>query len=181
MPILAIGYGAAGIGAERADRTLIYLTLRPLPGAGIAAAKFAAATLITIVATWLALIASFVLLGLSDAPAGQLPALLIAGALGSAAYCAIFMLLGLLLRRALLIGAIYVLIWEGAFAGLSTSAADLSVRFYTFGVYAGTLRRNDLVALDTFPAALGSLIFLVALTIAAVWFTGDRLRRIELP
>ena len=52
---------------------------------------------------------------------------------------------------------------------------------FTFGVYAGALRRNDLVALDTFPAALGSLIFLVALTIAAVWFTGDRLRRIELP
>ncbi len=180
LPFVALLFSTEALGAEVEDRTLIYLTLRPLSSATIALAKFTAAFLITLAAVWLPLLVSFLLLGLNDPPAGQLPALLLAGAIGSAGYCAVFLLLGLLLRRALLIGAIYVLTWEGAIAGLSTSAAHLSVRFYTFGVYAGLLRHDEFFDGDPYPAPLASLVFLLIVVAVALWWTARRVRRTEL-
>ncbi|HEY7294405.1 MAG TPA: ABC transporter permease subunit [Dehalococcoidia bacterium] len=180
LPFVALLFSTEALGAEVEDRTLIYLTLRPLPSAAIVVAKFAAAFAITLAATWVPLIASFLLLGLQNPPSGQLPALLLSSAIGSAGYCAVFLLLGLLLRRALLIGAIYVLTWEGAIAALSTSAAHLSVRFYTFGVYAGMLRHDEYLNGDPYPAPVGAFLFLVLVVLAALWWTARRLRRTEL-
>ncbi|HLZ71546.1 MAG TPA: ABC transporter permease [Dehalococcoidia bacterium] len=180
LPFVALLFSTEALGAEVEDRTLIYLTLRPLSSVSIVVAKFAAAFVITLAATWLPLLISFVLLGLNDTPAGQLPALLLAGAIGSAGYCAVFLLLGLLLRRALLIGAIYILTWEGAIAALSTSAAHLSVRFYTFGVYAGILRRDEFLNGEPYPAPAGAFIFLLLVVLGALWWTARRLRRTEL-
>jgi len=79
-----------------------------------------------------------------------------------------------------LIGAIYVLTWEGAIAGLSTSAAHLSVRFYTFGVYAGLLRHDEFFDGDPYPAPLASLVFLLIVVAVALWWTARRVRRTEL-
>lgn len=180
LPFVALLFSTEALGAEVEDRTLIYLTLRPLSSATIVFAKFAAAFLITLVAVWLPLLVSFLVLGLNDPPAGQLPALLLAGVVGSAGYCAVFLLLGLLLRRALLIGAIYVLTWEGAVAALSTSAAHLSVRFYTFGIYAGVLRHDEFFDGDPYPAPVASLIFLLIVVAIALWWTARRVRRTEL-
>jgi len=180
LPFVALLFSTEALGAEVEDRTLIYLTLRPLSSASIVIAKFGAAFVITLAATWVPLIVSFVLLSLKATPAGQLPALLLGGAIGSAGYCAVFLLLGLLLRRALLIGAIYVLAWEGAIASLSTSAAHLSVRFYTFGVYAGILRRDEFLNGDPYPAPAAAFIFLLLVVLAALWWTARRVRRTEL-
>jgi ABC-2 type transport system permease protein len=182
LPFVSLIFASDALGAEVEDRTLVYLTLRPVPALSIALPKFAASTLISVVAVWLALIPGFIILTHGDVGPRMLIALLVSGAFGCLAYNALFVLLGLVRRQALLLGFIYVLLWEDAIAGLSTAAAHLSVRYYTLGIFGGLLHRDDLLPpADAGPAAAGSILFLVAVSVAAVACTGYRLRRLELP
>ena len=180
LPFVSLLFATEALGAEVEDRTLVYLTLRPVQSLAIALPKFLAAALISVAAVWVALVLAFAILG-RDGGVRMLAALLVASAVGVGAYCGIFVLLGLLRRQALLIGFIYVLLWEDAIAGLSTAAAHLSVRFYALGIFAGILHRDDLLPpAEAGPAAGGSALFLIAVTVAAVLYTANRLRRIEL-
>ncbi|HZU78053.1 MAG TPA: ABC transporter permease subunit, partial [Dehalococcoidia bacterium] len=179
VPFIALLFASDALGAEVEDRTIVFLTLRPLPAWEIVLPKFAAAALVTLAATWTPLVIGFLLLAAGEA--GLLPAALAASGLGAVAYCAIFLLLGLIQRRALLIGAIYILLWEGAIAALSTGAAHLSVRFYALGVFVGMMNRKDLLPSGlASPAAEGAALFLAVVTVAAAAQTAYRLRRVQL-
>lgn len=182
VPFISLLFASEALGAEVEDRTLIYLTLRPVSAVAIALAKFAAAAAISLAAVWLALVPGFALLTHGDAGVSMLLALVVAGGLATIAYVGVFMLIGLLWRRALLIGVIYILLWEGAVAGISNGAAHLSIRFYATGVYADLLSRPELErpAFPT-PNAPGSIILLALVTVVAIILTARRLRRIEQP
>ena len=59
---------------------------------------------------------------------------MLAGLVGCLAYSSLFLLVGLWLpRRGLLVGFIYVLLWEGIASQLSTGLATFSVRRYVEG------------------------------------------------
>jgi ABC-2 type transport system permease protein len=181
LPLIAVLFATEALGAEVEDGTLIYLTLRPQPGGSIVAQKFAAAALVTVVAVWIVSLGAFLVLTHGTAGGAMLVALLAAGGFGALAYTALFLLIGLLVRRALLVGILYVLLWEGTIAGLSTAAAHLSVRYYAFGIFAGILNRDALIDPATAgPPAGGSILFLLAVAAVAVALTARRLRRIEL-
>lgn len=183
LPFIALIFSTEALGTEVDDRTLIYLTLRPVPSWAIALAKFAACGVVTVAAIWIALVPSFLLSGGAGGPAGLLPALLVGSACGALAYAALFLLLGLLVRRALLAGAIYILLWETALAGLSTGAAHLSVRFYALAIATGVLHADYLIpddVLSTLPNLLTALIFLAVVSTLTLWLTTRYLRRVEL-
>jgi ABC-2 type transport system permease protein len=55
-------------------------------------------------------------------------------AVGSVCYVSLFLALSLFTRRALLIGLVYVLVWEGALSTLLPGIANLSIRQYALGV-----------------------------------------------
>jgi ABC-2 type transport system permease protein len=55
-------------------------------------------------------------------------------ALGAIAYAAVFVTLSAFTTRALVIGLVYVLIWEGILAGLFEGVRFLSIRQATLGV-----------------------------------------------
>ena len=56
----------------------------------------------------------------------------LAGAvLGTAAYSSLFVLVGLLLKKPIMWGIAYVLLWEGLAVGLGDFAARLSLRGYS--------------------------------------------------
>lgn len=181
LPLIAVLFATEALGAEVEDGTLIYLTLRPQPGGSIVLQKFAAAALVTLVAVWAVSLGAFVVLTRGSGGGAMLVAVLAAGGLGAVAYTALFLLVGLLVRRALLVGILYVLLWEGTVAALSTAAAHLSVRYYAFGIFAGVLGRDDLVDPATAgPPAAGSMLFLLVVAALVVAYTARRLRRIEL-
>lgn len=181
VPFCVLLFATEALGAEVEDRTLVYLTLRPIASPAIVAQKYAAAALLSLAALWPVTIVGFLIMTRADAPAGLLPALLVATFVAVLAYSAIFLLLGLIMRRALLIGAVYVLLWEGAIAGVSTAAAHLSVRLYALGAFAGVLNRDDLLSpADAGPAAAASVLTLLIVSILAVAYTSVRLRRTEL-
>ena len=135
VPIVALVFGSSVLGETREDGTLVYLWLRPMGRApvvaGAAAAAATAALPLTVIPTaagaWLAAggVAGSADLALAAAAAA---------ALGTAAYSALFVLLGLLVKKPIIWGIGYVLLWEGLAVGLGEFAARLSLRGYTRSV-----------------------------------------------
>ncbi|HVA88207.1 MAG TPA: ABC transporter permease [Chloroflexota bacterium] len=196
LPLTAMIFGTSALGSEIEDRTLIYLTLRPVSRLSIALAKCLAAAVLTVALIEGSLFLVNLLGALNDvsrtylAPNGSTKAqgsvlapTLIAGLLGGLAYSAAFLVLGRFApKRGLLIGFVYVLGWEGLAAGLSTALATFSVRGYVQGVLDAALGDSPLNALTASPLG-GSVsgIVLVGITLGGVAVAALSLRRIELP
>jgi ABC-2 type transport system permease protein len=66
----------------------------------------------------------------------------VAVALGAIAYALVFLALSVFTARALVLGLVYVLVWEGILAGLLEGVRFLSIRQATLGV-AASLARVD--------------------------------------
>ena len=195
MPIIAVIVAASALGHEVEDRTLIYLTLKPVSRFKIVIAKYASAVCIVAGLVEVGVAAMFVLAsrkaaavqpGLSQAvfdKGNTAGGLLIAALGGSAAYAGLFLLLGLLMpQRGLLVGFAYVLGWEGLAAGLSMALATLSVRRYVQGLLDTHLASDTLAQL--IPSTLsagGSVLGLLIVVAATVLLTTWRLTCIQLP
>ena len=132
VPIVSLVFGSSVLGEAREDGTLVYLWLRPMNRGpvvlGAAAAAVTAALPLTVIPTvvggWLA---ADRVAGSSDLLVGAL----VAAALGTAAYSSVFVLVGLLLKKPIIWGIGYVLLWEGLAVGLGDFAARLSLRGYS--------------------------------------------------
>jgi ABC-2 type transport system permease protein len=175
LPLVTLVLSTTSLGMEIEDGTIVYLLSKPLSRAQVIMAKLAA--------SWLpagALVSLSAASSASIALQGSEPTLLvafvIAVAFGALAYSSVFLLLSLLTSRALVIGLIYVFIWEGIVTELFTGTRILSVRQYTLGV-------ADLLT-DTrkFEAHLDgavALALMVIVTAGVVAFTIRRLNRFE--
>ena len=109
---------ATALGGERRDGTLSFLLLKPVPRWVVVAAKMLAA--------WLAAAALATTSGALVTVAYALAAddwttlvpTIVGLALSTAAYVAVFVPLGYLVRRTVIIGLVYVFIWESIAGGL---------------------------------------------------------------
>lgn len=108
------------------------------------------------------------------------PSFGVAFAVGSvisgAAYCALFALLSVLTRHAVVIGLIYLLIWEGLLGGLLDGVRWLSITRWS-AVVVGDIADIQLVV--DLPMAYAVLATVVAI-VAGTWLTGSRLRAFNL-
>ncbi len=88
--------------------------------------------------------------------------------LGSVTYCSVFTLLSVATNRALIIGLVYVFLWEGAVTSIFRGTNYLSIRAYTMGLgvdLGDTNALNPLVSGTT--ALIGSLIVIAVATFLA--------------
>ncbi len=138
-PVVTLMAAAAAFGDERSGHTLSFLTVRPLPRWQIAAAKAAAAWMaaFAVAGAGGAALALTLLVGQGDA--SSLGPLLLALALNVAVYVAIFVPLGLVMRRAVLAGLAFVLIWELSLSIAISGLATFSVTRIGLSAYAGLL------------------------------------------
>lgn len=128
MPTLAICYGAAGIGAEREDRTLIYLLITSIPRPLIYLVRFVAAELLVLGGTGGALL---LLCGLAGEVGAQIrPLFLPASLLGAAAYASLFLLVGAVFRHGTVISLAYWFFLEVLFGNMPGIIKRISVAFY---------------------------------------------------
>ncbi|CAN5640055.1 hypothetical protein BH24ACT4_BH24ACT4_04960 [soil metagenome] len=158
LPICALVFASSSLGDTIDDRTLVYLWLTPVPRWHIAAAA-------TLASATVALPLVFGPLVLAAAATGAGPALVgataVASTVGTIGYAGLFTALGLRVRRALLWGIAYILIWEGFVATASDTAAKLSLRAYTASIlsqYTGVgLRLGSLTLVSgiVVPLAVG--------------------------
>jgi ABC-2 type transport system permease protein len=136
LPLVSLIYASGIIQDEQEDQTLTYLLIRPLPKLAIYAVKLLATLTITVALTvvFTALTYAAIYLGASrDGSDDVLHRCLVAcgiHALAVATYCCLFGLLGLLTRRILIAGILYIAIVEGLFANLAFGIRLITVIYY---------------------------------------------------
>ena len=175
LPVAALTFATSALGNELRDGTLPNLLLKPIGRATVLAAKYVAAVVATLAlllpAELAAQLAAARGLGATDLLGAMLAATLVA----TLAYCALGVLLSLLLSRALLVGLAYALLWEGALVGVAPSASSLSVRGYAQGILAAVLARPGLDV----PARLGPVSATVLAALVTVGALALAVRRLE--
>ncbi len=179
LPLAALVYGTAALGAEIEDGTAVYLLAKPVSRTRIILAKLLAAWMLTS-ATVLAsgLVAGAIALAGSPNH-GLLLGFGIGLVAGSLVYSALFVMLSVVTSRALIAGLVYVFVWEGLVNGLFAGTRLLSVRHYTLSVAGIFVDLPDSV----FEAKLGpvaAVALMIAFGGASVWFAIRRLQRFEI-
>jgi ABC-2 type transport system permease protein len=177
MPLVALLFGTAAIGAELEEGTAIYLLAKPIPRWTTLLTKLAVAALCSILLTCLPILASGIVAGGWDD--GMALAYTLGAAVGSVVYCAIFVALSLVTGRALIFGLAYVLIWEGVLAGLFPGTQTFSVHQHALAI-ADALSDAPTDVLGA-PLELGTAVVVsVGVLVLATALGIRRLSRIEI-
>jgi ABC-2 type transport system permease protein len=175
VPLVALLATTGVLAPEIDDGSISYLLAKPISRHTIVISKLVvAATCVLVFAALPMLVAGLVLL--LDEP--RLGAGFALGSLiGGLAYCAVFALLSVLTRHAVVIGLLYLLIWEGLLGGLLDGVRWLSVTRWAGAII-------EQVAPDvTLVEDLGPRYAVVATAVVIVlgtWLTGRRLRAFNL-
>lgn len=175
VPLVSLVAGSAVVTEEIENRTITYLFSRPISRSALLIGRWLASTV------WVGL-----LLGASscavavicahaeratESPAFYLPTI---GAVvaGGAVYTLVFAVLGVFLRRPMIVGLGYVFAFEGLVANLPGSNQKLALQFYlrSLGVDPGHGSWTDvgpptIFSLDTPVQAVATLAVLVVLTV----------------
>jgi ABC-2 type transport system permease protein len=127
LPLVALVFGTSALGAELEDGTAIHLLTKPVTRWRIVAGKVLAAWPATAVLVGISALLSGLVIGGGDG-AAITTAYTLTVILGSLVYAALFVALSVLTSRALIVGLIYVVLWEGVLGGLFEGTRILSVR-----------------------------------------------------
>ena len=131
LPLVALIFGTGALGSELEDGTAVYLLVKPIERWRIIAAKLlAAAGLTAVLVVPAALAAGLLIAGDQGGGSDLAVAYAASTAAGALLYSGIFVALSVVTGRALVVGLIYTLIWEGLLAGLFAGTRVLSVREY---------------------------------------------------
>lgn len=133
VPIISLVLGSSTFGELIDDETLVYLWHRPVARWKLALAGALSATTVAVPLTAVPL-AIAALIASGDNSVAVAAGL--ASALAALAYSALFVLVGLVLRRALIWGLVYLFIWELFIANVGGGSAQLSIRTYPTSVLA---------------------------------------------
>jgi ABC-2 type transport system permease protein len=180
LPVVTLTFATSSLGSELRDGTVTNLLLKPIPRAAVLGAKYLAAVVSSLVVLLPAEAVGHMVvaggLGSTDLLAGML----LATTVGALAYCALGVLLSLLMARALLVGLAYALLWEGAVVSVAPSAASLSIRGYTEGVLAAVLGGGG-PELTTRLGPVSATVLAAVVTLAALVLAERRLERMDIP
>jgi ABC-2 type transport system permease protein len=123
LPVVAIVVAAGALGNERRDLTLSFIALRPIPRTAIALTKVTAAASAAIALNLVGALALGVAHTVRYGGGSIIVGLVAATIVASVAYAAVFVPLGFLTDRAVIIGMAYLLVFENgavfALSGLS--------------------------------------------------------------
>ena len=167
LPLIALVFGTSALGSELDDGTAIPLLTKPIPRWTIIVAKVAVAgTLTAALIVPSTVVAGFLMGGGGAGTIGVTFAFAIANLIGSYLYVAIFLVLGVITSRGLIIGLGYTLVWEAVVSSLLRGSQIFSVREYIAGI-AATLdpaaSPDSVVGAGGFLYALAVLVLAIAL------------------
>jgi ABC-2 type transport system permease protein len=173
VPLTSLVFAAATLGDPAEDGTLVYLWRRPLPRWHLALASFAAALCISVP---FAVVPTAVAAAVTGAGRGIVVGAALASLVAVVAYSGLFLALGLVVRRALIWGLAYVLIWEGFVARSGTGPARLSVLVYARSLLASHAGHKPPLLASSLPVAVAVP---VLVGLAAVGLTAWLLQRLD--
>ncbi|MGI9006477.1 MAG: ABC transporter permease [Streptosporangiaceae bacterium] len=167
LPLTALIIGTSVLGAEIDDGSIVHLLATPVSRASVVLSKFTAAVLLTIL---FGALPEYLAAGVARGFGGRLALGLLAGALvASVAYNALFVMLSVLTTRAIAVGLLYLLVWEGLLGNLVGGVRVLSIGQYSVSVANAITRTSALNAhLTTVTAVvMASAVTVVTLAVAA--------------
>jgi len=178
MPLVALIFGTGALGSELDDGTAVYLLAKPVRRSTTLLTKLVTAIGCSVLLTSIPFLLAGLLAagGLGD---GLVVGFTVAAVAGTVLYCAVFVALSLFTRRALIIGLVYVLVWEGLLAGLFPGTQTFSVRQQTLA-FADAISG---VPETVFHADLGlttAVVVAVILAVGATLLAIRRLARIQI-
>ena len=175
LPLVALVFGSAALGSELDDGTGVHLLTKPIPRWAIVVPKIVVSggltALLVVPST---LIAGVLIGGTGSHQVGMTVAFAVAVLVGAFVYSSIFVALGAVTSRGLVIGLAYSLLWEGLLSAALAGTQLFSVREYIRGI-ASVLSNGDV------KSVVGGQAFpLAAVTIVIVaWIASARLARYE--
>lgn len=175
VPILGLVVGTGVISTEIDDGSIVYLLAKPLPRWKIITTKL----VVAIATTWVfaavpTLLAGLILYGTQDNLA---VAFTLGSLLSGAAYSAVFLLLGVVTRHAVVAGLAYALVWESLVGNYVQGARTLSIQQWGLSV-AKSVAADGAISADV---ALGVAVpLLILVTVAATAFASVKLAGLTL-
>ncbi len=178
LPIVALVFATAAMGSEIEDGTAVYLLAKPISRASIVTSKWVVAFAVTAA-----------LVVISTVPTALIPVegsdtrdvtlgFAVAGVVGALMYSGLFIALSILTSRALIVGLVYVFLWEAVVTNLFQGLRVFSVREYTLGVAGAIADVPPSIwepNLGATAAILGGAVLLAISAFVAI----DRLRSFE--
>jgi ABC-2 type transport system permease protein len=175
VPLLGLIAGTGVIGPEIDEGSIVYILAKPVSRPIIIVTKLAIATgCLLAFAAVPTFVAAVVVSGFDG---GVALGFGVGTAIAGIAYSAVFLLLAVLTRHAVVFGLVYALIWESFVGGFVPGAKALSIQQWALAVADRVISRD---AIDSVMSAGTALVLLVAVTAAATWLAGHRLRSLTL-
>jgi ABC-2 type transport system permease protein len=170
LPLIALIIGTSVLGAEIDDGSILHLLATPVSRLSVVLSKFTAAVLLTIV---FGAIPEYLAAAIAKGPGDKLAVgLLVGSVVASVGYNALFVMLSLLTSRAIAVGLLYLLVWEGLLGNLVGGVRILSVGQYALGV-ANAIDPTS--ALNAHLTTATAIVMAVAVTVVALAVAGRRL------
>ena len=180
LPVVAIVTAAGALGNERRDLTLSFVALRPMPRVLLAGAKIGAsivaASALNLVGALTLGITHVVRYGDGDVIIG----LVVGSIAATIAYVSVYVPLGFLTDRAVIIGMAYLLVFENGVVFALSGLAYLSPWRLGVASFVGIVPDARTYLLDAIGdlasgrAALAVVVYLIAGLVATTWLLSKR-------
>jgi ABC-2 type transport system permease protein len=174
VPLVALLATSGLLAPEIDDGSISYLLAKPIPRSTIVLSKLTVAVACVVAFAAVPLLLAGLVVRTSE-PSMAI-GFALGGLLGGTAYCAIFALLSVLTRHAVVVGLVYLLVWEGLLGGLLDGVRWLSINRWSAEV-ADRVAGLSLVA--NLPLAY-ALVAGAVVIVGGTWLTDQRLRSFNL-
>lgn len=186
LPIAVLLVATAAFGNEIEDRTLPYLTMKPVGRWRVVLEKWAAILLITLPIMLVGIAVTTIVAGRGPTDtASRVPAsadlwplfgaMTAAAAVATVLLASVFLLISLLAPRALLVGMVYVFAWESLLGRFLPGVQTISIRHAAESVFVAVLG-NPRVTLDEAATLRGALTTAAVVSLASLVLATLRLR-----
>lgn len=173
LPLTSLIIGTSVVGSEIDDGTIVHILTKPLPRREIVLTKYAVAGVVSAVVSAVPMFLAGAIIDSVALGVG----LGVGCALGALVYSALFVMASLAIRRAVLVGLAYILLWEGLLGNVLDGTKVLSVQKYV-EQFAASISGSSLL---NGPMSLVLAIVMAAvLTVGAILLAIDRLRSFSL-
>jgi len=176
LPLVALLVTTGVLGPEIDDGSIVYLLSKPISRYVVALSKLLVAVVVTVVLGAGSLVVAGLILEPSEP--GQALAVGIGAAVAGTAYCAAFVMLSAISRHGMVVGLIYVLVFEGLLASWLAGLRYLSVSAFGRRI-AGSLDSALEPIAGNLPLGYAWIASLVVLA-AGCYVAGRRLSRFQL-
>lgn len=175
--LLSVFYGSTVFSDELDRKTLVYLQARPVSGSSLLIAKYMAAFTLTAVLLVFSTVAPYLVLMAVDNPADIVGNLDILGLdilvmlLGAAAYNALMLMASLLLKKPVLWGLAFTLLWENTVVNIPALINKFTLLHWLQSIFPHATSTNKFLSmLNPKPSPIStSIIMLIGLTLVFLW------------